>query len=356
MELNKVSISNFQSHKESELEFTDGVNVIIGPSDAGKSAIFRAIYWVITNRPLGDGFRSYWGGNTRVDLHFNDFVVSRLKGDSDNQYIITNESPIVLKAFGTDTPEEVVKLLALDNINIQSQIDPPFLLANTSGEVAQMLNKAASIDDIDRAMTNLKSIYNEAKRNKTYLEKQIADMEEELKQYDNLPRLEQLVEELERIENEAEVYTRQYSNLEFLVDKIYNVQEELTKFRDVDKYLSVLDNVFNMLDELNIIENKFKQLSDLVYNIKSVESSLVKFKDVDKYLSILNTAFNTLDELNLIKGKFKQIADLVYQIKSVESSLAKTEETINKLEKEYKELAPDTCPLCGGPMPKEGLA
>ena len=308
MELLKVNITNFQSHKESELEFTDGVNVIIGPSDAGKSAIFRAIYWVITNRPLGDSFRSYWGGDTRVDLHFDDVIISRLKGDSDNQYIITNESPLVLKAFGTDTPE-VVKLLSLDDINIQSQIDPPFLLANTPGEVAQMLNKAASIDDIDKAMSNLKSYYNETKRSKTYLEKQIADMEEELKQYDNLPRLEQLVEELERIENEAEVYTRQYSNLEFLVDKIYNVQEELTKFRDVDKYLS-----------------------------------------------ILNTAFNTLDELNLIKGKFKQIADLVYQIKSVESSLAKTEETINKLEKEYKELAPDTCPLCGGPMPKEGLA
>ena len=308
MELSKVNITNFQSHKESELEFTDGVNVIIGPSDAGKSAIFRAIYWVITNRPLGDSFRSYWGGDTRVDLHFDDVIISRLKGDSDNQYIITNESPLVLKAFGTDTPE-VVKLLSLDDINIQSQIDPPFLLANTPGEVAQLLNKAASIDDIDKAMSNLKSYYNETKRSKTYLEKQIADMEEELKQYDNLPRLEQLVEELERIENEAEVYTRQYSNLEFLVDKIYNVQEELTKFRDVDKYLS-----------------------------------------------ILNTAFNTLDELNLIKGKFKQIADLVYQIKSVESSLAKTEETINKLEKEYKELAPDTCPLCGGPMPKEGLA
>jgi len=305
MELNKVSISNFQSHKESELEFTDGVNVIIGPSDAGKSAIFRAIYWVITNRPLGDGFRSYWGGDTKVDLHFNDCIISRLKGNSDNQYIITNETPLILKAFGTDTPEEVVKLLALDNINIQSQMDTPFLLANTPGEIAQMLNKAASIDDIDKAMSNLKSTYNEAKRNKTYLEKQISDMESELSRYDNLPQLEQLVKELEYLENEAEVYTKQYSNLSWLLDKIYVVQKELTKF-----------------------------------------------EDVDKYITMLNAAFNILDELNLIKGKFKQIADLVYQIKSVESNLAKAEETISKLEREYKELAPETCPLCGNPMPK----
>jgi len=309
MELNKVSISNFQSHKESELEFTDGVNVIIGPSDAGKSAIFRAIYWVITNRPLGDSFRSYWGGDTRVDLHFDDVIISRLKGDSDNQYIITNESPLVLKAFGTDTPEEVVKLLSLDDINIQSQIDPPFLLANTPGEVAQLLNKAASIDDIDKAMSNLKSYYNETKRSKTYLEKQIIDIQEELQQYDNLPELEKLVDLFEHMVREAEMYIGQYDRLSELVDRIYSVQNELSKF-----------------------------------------------KDVDNYLSLLKEALTSLEELNYIKGRVKQISDLVTKIKNIETSIIKTEKTIEQLEKEYKELAPETCPLCGSPMQKEIIA
>jgi len=291
MELLKVNITNFQSHKESELEFTDGVNVIIGPSDAGKSAIFRAIYWVITNRPLGDSFRSYWGGDTRVDLHFDDVIISRLKGDSDNQYIITNESPLVLKAFGTDTPEEVVKLLSLDDINIQSQIDPPFLLANTPGEVAQLLNKAASIDDIDKAMSNLKSYYNETKRSKTYLEKQIIDIQEELQQYDNLPELEKLVDVFEHMVREAEMYIGQYDRLSELVDRIYSVQNELSKF-----------------------------------------------KDVDNYLSLLKEALTSLEELNYIKGRVK------------------LKRQLSQLEKEYKELAPETCPLCGNPMQKEIIA
>lgn len=309
MELLKVNITNFQSHKESELEFTDGVNVIIGPSDAGKSAIFRAIYWVITNRPLGDSFRSYWGGDTRVDLHFDDVIISRLKGDSDNQYIITNETPLVLKAFGTDTPEEVVKLLSLDDINIQSQIDPPFLLANTPGEVAQLLNKAASIDDIDKAMSNLKSYYNETKRSKTYLEKQIIDIQEELQQYDNLPELEKLVDVFEHMVREAEMYIGQYDRLSELVDRIYSVQNELSKF-----------------------------------------------KDVDNYLSLLKEALTSLEELNYIKGRVKQISDLVTKIKNIEASIIKTEKTIEQLEKEYKELAPETCPLCGSPMQKEIIA
>lgn len=309
MELSKVNITNFQSHKESELEFTDGVNVIIGPSDAGKSAIFRAIYWVITNRPLGDSFRSYWGGDTRVDLHFDDVIISRLKGDSDNQYIITNETPLVLKAFGTDTPEGVVKLLSLDDINIQSQIDPPFLLANTPGEVAQLLNKAASIDDIDKAMSNLKSYYNETKRSKTYLEKQIIDIQEELQQYDNLPELEKLVDVFEHMVREAEMYIGQYDRLSELVDRIYSVQNELSKF-----------------------------------------------KDVDNYLSLLKEALTSLEELNYIKGRVKQISDLVTKIKNIEASIIKTEKTIEQLEKEYKELAPETCPLCGSPMQKEIIA
>ena len=89
--LTRVEISNFQSHKHTVLEFIPGTNVIIGGTDTGKSALFRAINWVCSNRPLGDAYRSEWGGDTRVVLHTSEGnIIERFRSDTKNEYTIQN--------------------------------------------------------------------------------------------------------------------------------------------------------------------------------------------------------------------------------------------------------------------------
>ena len=58
--IDKISIKNFQSHPNTELELDPGINVITGSSDNGKTSIFRALYWIIYNRPSGNSFISNW--------------------------------------------------------------------------------------------------------------------------------------------------------------------------------------------------------------------------------------------------------------------------------------------------------
>ena len=130
--LKKVLIENFQSHKKSEFDFVPGVNVIIGASDTGKSAIFNAINWVATNRPLGESFRSEWGGDTKVTIHTSsDEQVGRNRTQSTNEYVINNTP---LTAFKSDVPQAVLDVLQLDSYSIQSQMDSPFLLSLSPGE------------------------------------------------------------------------------------------------------------------------------------------------------------------------------------------------------------------------------
>ena len=45
----KVTIENFQSISKGELEFTQGINIIVGQSNSGKSAILRAIKGSVLN-------------------------------------------------------------------------------------------------------------------------------------------------------------------------------------------------------------------------------------------------------------------------------------------------------------------
>ena len=147
--IESVKLKNFQSHKENTFSFTKGVNAIVGPSDSGKTAILRALRWLIWNRPLGDAFRSDWGGDTEVAVTVDGQLITRYKHDNKHGYKIGKTD---LKAIGTDVPEEVSTILNIDEINLQQQFDKPFLLADSPGEVAQHFNKVAHLENMDRAI------------------------------------------------------------------------------------------------------------------------------------------------------------------------------------------------------------
>jgi len=85
--INSLHIKNFQSHPDSFFEFSPGMNVFIGDSDVGKSAIRRALEWLIFNRPISDSFRSWWEGDTEVTVVTSEGnIITRIKQKSKNIY------------------------------------------------------------------------------------------------------------------------------------------------------------------------------------------------------------------------------------------------------------------------------
>ena len=66
--IKRVIIEDFQSHRYTELELAPGFNVIVGPSDQGKTAILRAIRWVIYNDRRGTDFIRVGASKARVTL------------------------------------------------------------------------------------------------------------------------------------------------------------------------------------------------------------------------------------------------------------------------------------------------
>ena len=54
--ITKLTLENFQSHKYTVINFDEGLNSIVGATDSGKTAIFRALKWALYNDPSGDYF------------------------------------------------------------------------------------------------------------------------------------------------------------------------------------------------------------------------------------------------------------------------------------------------------------
>lgn len=152
MTIDRLQIQNFQRHEQLRLKLDESIVAITGQSDVGKSSVLRALRWLATNRPRGDGFVRDGGERTSVKIRVDGKTVERVRGKGENTYMIDGK---VLEAFGTDVPEEIVNLLNLGPENFQGQHDPPFWFCLTAGEVAKQLNKIVDLELIDQATARI---------------------------------------------------------------------------------------------------------------------------------------------------------------------------------------------------------
>ena len=349
--IKRVEIQNFQSHKNTVLEFVPGTNVVIGESDAGKSAIFRAINWVITNRPLGDAFRSDWGGETRVAIYTAEGdVIERIKSSTKNLYIV-NGKP--LTAFGSEVPEQVSEILRMDKANIQSQMDVPFLLAVSPGEAARLLNKAASIDDIDYTISNLRGEYQKVSNNIKFNEGKLKDYEEKIKEYDNIPILEGKLEQLEEAEKELEKHEQKLAKLTQLVAGVIRIHTELEKTKNIQQIAQKFERILSRYKEYEEQKKWLEKLEQVAHKVKIRKAYLKSNQYIDDCFTLVQKTDDEYQKYQTKQQTLAKLKRLIGSVTSLNQSIQRIEREISQSEKEFRKLCPDECPLCGAKISRK---
>lgn len=245
--IKSIKLKNFQSHKSTTLKLDKGINVIVGSSDSGKSSIRRAIQWVRKNRPTGTSMINHKGGTCTVRLSMLDGVaVKRIRGRTSNCYRLNGQK---LMAMGTGSPEPVQKVLALDEINFQTQTDPPFMISESPIEVARMINRAADLWKIDTTQQNMAGRKREVEAEVKEIEHQLDQLHFELKplkilkqQRKDFQKIEAKETKLRSILNQVESLTAGIELLEQLTTKIQIKQKVFKQKEEVIRHLSELAN------------------------------------------------------------------------------------------------------------------
>ena len=121
----RIEIRNFQSHKATDIDFANGVNTITGESDNGKTAVIRAMMWVLRNRPAGsEKINSRWNRDFKEPMSVRIYTekgwCERRRDKKFNGYIINGT---VLEAVGMDVPDEVREFFGFEDVNVQLQMD-----------------------------------------------------------------------------------------------------------------------------------------------------------------------------------------------------------------------------------------
>lgn len=344
-----ITATNFQSWKDLHLKLSPGVNAIIGPSDSGKTAIFRAINWLVNNRPLGDEFRSWWGGDTVGGIRLQEgFLVERKKTDTENLYILTGPDGESENLPPNDkkVPAAVQKVLNLSEINFRFQHDTPFLLGQSAGANARYLNSVVNLDLIDKALYNINQRLRDENWKLTKAEEEKKQHQEKLKKYDWIPDADQQIKEAERIESEFRKAKSDYFTLEALYTNLEKVETELSSIIDVAKFEDEVNALLALDKEVDSLIDQEQDLIALLGNLNGLSSEIVKAGELLKYEDEVNDLIKLKDEIDQIKKEKAHLQFSLDDLADVEKLLAAIK--LDELEEEFHKLMPDRCPLCGG--------
>jgi exonuclease SbcC len=152
--LETIKLVGWQTHKNLTIKFDPRITTITGPSESGKSAIVRALRWVILNQWNGEVDIHHDCSVAKVKLWIDGHEVTRKRSTS-NLYRLDNSKFKALGKFGV--PEAIAQVMNITELNFQDQFDPHFWLSASAGQVSKELNSIIDLDIIDLAITNANS-------------------------------------------------------------------------------------------------------------------------------------------------------------------------------------------------------
>ncbi len=342
--MRSLTVKNFQSHKETNLAFVPGINVIIGTSDSGKTAIFRALRWLIWNRPSGEAFRSSWGGDTEVKLETNEGTVQRIRTDKDNKYCLKSQK---YKAIKSDVPEEIQSLLNIDRINFQQQLERPFLLDSSPGEVAKHFNKTAKIDLIDTSIQHVEKWIHGLQQDIKTAEQQKKELEQSLSEYAYLDDVEPKIQNLEQIEVEYNSIVKQEKSLNTLYQELQSLENKIALKQPILNLEGNVNNQIKQVKERDELKSKEKQLTTL---LDYIEQTTKKMHLLEKKVRAEAAIEKLLGQIKQKRDKEKQRSLLDKNIQSIskmEDKILRFTFSIEEKSSIFHDNMPSTCPLCG---------
>lgn len=334
----KLRIQNFQSHKDTLLEFVPGINIIIGTSDSGKSAIFRALKWLMYNRPTGDSFCSHWSEKSaRVELTLDNHRVVRAREKSKQIYELDDLS---FTAFKTDVPEEIVTALNMGDVNFQQQFDRPFLLDISAGEVAQYFNKIAHLESIDKVIKSLHQTERTVKRNLEWYSGEKVKVEAELEKYTDLELLDQKVFVLEKAQETI-------TEIENEVEELTSIIFQMGQLQEVLKASSSLGSFIDVINETIILQEEYAALSLLMEQIESLIYEIEEYTGIDDCLVFLTDMIGIAQNIKETEIAYKQMKVDVQSFSTLKDTINNIISNIEVLDTKLKKEMPAVCPLCG---------
>ena len=356
MIIKKVQLENYRSHSNTTVEFTKGVNLILGKNGRGKTSILEAISTVMFNtkdrsgKETGKSYIKFGEKSSKVDIDFiaNDGREYNLK----TEFFKTKPKKQTLKdiigsEYDGDIQEKLEELCGIkkgfeetyENIVIAKQNEFINIFKAKPKDREEIFNKIFNTQIYKEMYDSfLKEAIDKYKSEKENLDSKINYLKENMEDKEQITNFLKEEKEVEKnlqdnfkninvvsknLENEIKDYETTEIELNNLIK---NIKDEENKIK---KYLNILKE--------NIIEAKQAKKSKII--VKETEKSYLEYLEIENRLKDLRENLdNLLEEQKLNIQYQNNIEKLELSNKNLKVDINNLKENISKNSKKKEDL------------------
>lgn len=270
-------------------------------------------------------------------------VLTRQAGKGGNLYY---RNKLKFAAVGTSIPIEIEQALNFKDVNLQLQLDSPFLLSESPGEVARYFNKIAHIDQIDIGLKKIQSQINNINATINADKDEEARIKSDLEQYEYLNTAEAELEVLEDMQSRFEQTCNFANKLSGIILSIEKVNVEITDKSEEIKDEAVVNSALQLYILKDRAEDEYDELSSLIQRVYDTDNEIKKVSQVLKLDALVDNLINLkqvyeqiIRERDKLSALYSVIEDTHFEADSLLTQLKGWEYT-------FKTEKPDVCPLC----------
>lgn len=316
----KVILENFQAHEHTEVEFDDGLNIIVGESNNGKTSILRGIMWVIDNQPLGTDFIMAGKDNCFVRIIYDDQTfIERGRTLKDTGYYKVgfidengNLTHQMYRGFTNAVPVEVANVHQMPKVNITkdiethlnvlSQLDGPFLLTESPLVKASAIGRITGTHVVDDAIKESnKTIQGNNKLVKNY-QKELEEKENELKALPDIQAMSQF----------ANIYAALVAYIKKLNDDTQEISDRINHLQSLDTSIAQQQKTYS---ECCIMKNLLPMIDAAIAKQKMVNrlsGYLSSYQRNDEEIHRQEEVLNNTKALKLMKPIVDKACEIRY--------------------------------------------
>ncbi|MEM2874176.1 MAG: AAA family ATPase [Candidatus Nanoarchaeia archaeon] len=367
--IKKIKLQNWKSHTETELSFTKGINVLVGPMGSGKSSVLQGICFALFGSvpevrrkelKVSELVRRNAGSQAAVELEFETgdkaFKVMRVIGNKGTEAIVTDADGIMLAGTNpTQATAFLKEILKLDEDTFlrtvyakQNEID--LFLQLNPGERKTRLDELMNLHKFEAARKNCVALVNK-------LFNKQKEKENFLKGFE----LESLQSQISTLENE----------ISLLVDEKQQIGHKLVEAQkaklDAESELKEVKKKFDFFARLEEQQKiLLREINEIRLKIKGPLKSQVELKmqldELQNKISAfenrrfeLNKAIDRLNKELMLSEKERcvvesKLSDIVVRLEKIsaykleleqltkQTGVENLKEEYERLEKEIKEL------------------
>jgi len=344
MTISKLTLKDFQCHERLTIRFSPTVTTLIGPNDAGKSAIIRALRFIAANQPSGLGFvrrsNSKLSRNLKANLTVDGHTVKRIRGERTNTYRLDGRR---FAAFGRGkVPDEVDKLLNISEVNFQRQMETPFWFSDSAGQVSKKLNQIINLDAIDNSLEFIGKKVRTAKSEIAVSRERLKSIKIEIARAKWIRKCEMDLAELEAAKERHSDIVLNRSRLAILVQTARKSrQREIESVRIAGE----IGRVVRLGERAEKRQESARTLTDLIEKAKKYKR-LVK-KTTTEFLADFDSLLEVNGEMFKYAEDRRALDYLVAELKEAETCAIEKKRSLRTSEKSLLKYAKKRCPVCG---------